>query len=178
MDLVCLGSSLEDEDLPLVFLERLHLFRERVEKVIKTPLPTMVNLSVSPRAAEHLQQHWPVTTIGNLEQAPVPNVRCCARCGGVEAGVETEAARDQNMRCELQPSSSVVLLVMPLILLLAVLWANPVGGASLGFSLLSQFSQLVHGLSSEVITSVWDMAGSAYTAMEATVEKWSSLLSW
>ncbi|KAL7399832.1 hypothetical protein ABVT39_002542 [Epinephelus coioides] len=178
LDLVCLGSSLEDEDLPLVFLERLHLFRERVEKVIKTPLPTMVNLSVSPRAAEHLQQHWPVTTIGNLEQAPVPNVRCCARCGGVEAGVEAEAARDQNMRCELQPSSSVVLLVLPLLLLLAVLWANPVGGASLGFSLLSQFSQLVHGLSSEVITSVWDMAGSAYTAMEATVEKWSSLLSW
>ncbi|XP_070762465.1 tripartite motif-containing protein 59 [Enoplosus armatus] len=184
LDLVSLGSSVEEEDSPLVFLEQVHLFRERVEEFIKTPLPAVMSLSVTPRAAEHLQQHWPAVTIGSLEEAPVPKVCCCARCGGVEAGVETEAGRDQSecwvqdMWCQLQPtSSSVVLLGLLLLLLLAVLWVNPVGGASLGFSLLSQFSQLVHGLSSELITSVCDAVGSVYTVMEATAERWSSHLS-
>lgn len=179
MDLVSLGSSVEEEDSPLVFLEQVHLFRERVEEFIKIPLPSVVNLSVTPRAAEHLQQHWPAVTIGSLEEAPVPKVCCCARCGGVEAGVETEAGRDrsliQNLWFEMQPTCSVVLL--GLLLLLAALWVNPVGGASLGFSLLSQFSQLVHGFSSELITSVWDAAGSAYAVTEDAAGRWSSHLS-
>ncbi|XP_034404762.1 tripartite motif-containing protein 59 isoform X2 [Cyclopterus lumpus] len=182
MDLVSLGSSVEEEDSPLIFLEQVHLFRERVEEFIKTPLPSVINLSVTPRAAEHLQRHWPAVTIGSLEDAPVPTVCCCARCGGVEAGVETEAGRrDQSdsrgprLWWELQPTLPVMLL--GLLLLTLLLWVNPVGGASLGFSLLAQFSQLVHGLSSELITSVWDTAGSACTVLEAAVERWSSRLS-
>ncbi|XP_051253819.1 tripartite motif-containing protein 59 [Dicentrarchus labrax] len=181
LDLVSLGSSVEDEDSPLVFLEKVHLFRERVEEFITTPLPSVINLSVTPRAAEYLRQHWPAVTIGSLEEAPVPKVCCCARCGGVEAGVETDAEGDRSdgwardLWCELRPTTSVVLL--GLLLLAVALWANPVGGASLGFSLVSRFSQLVHGLSSELIASVWDAAGSAYVVMEATVDRWSSHLS-
>lgn len=181
MDLVSLGSSVEEEDSPLVFLEQVHLFRERVEVFTTSPLPSMINLSMTPRAAEYLQQHWPSVTIGSLEEAPVPKVCCCARCGSVGAVVETEAGGDrsdswiQDLWCRLRATSSVVLL--GLLLLLAVLWVNPVGGASLVFSLVSRFSQLVHGLSSELIASVWDTAESAYTVMEATVDRWSSQVS-
>nr|XP_020491778.1 tripartite motif-containing protein 59 [Labrus bergylta]XP_020491779.1 tripartite motif-containing protein 59 [Labrus bergylta] len=177
LDLVSLGSSVEEEDSPLVFLDKVHLFRERVEEFIKTPLPSVINLSVSPRAAEFLQQHWPAVTIGSLEEAPVPKLCCCARCGGVEAVMENEAGRYRSGSWlqDLKPTSSVVLL--GLLLLLGVMLVNPVGGASLGFSLLSRFSQVVHGLSSELVTSVWDTAGSAYTVMEATIDKWSCLLS-
>lgn len=176
LDLVSLGSSVEEEDSPLVFLEKVHQFRERVEEFITTPLPSVINLSVTPRAAEFLQQHWPAVTIGSLEEAPVPKVSCCTRCGSVEAAVEAEAGGDQSdLWSELRPTSSVVLL--GLLLLLAALWVNPVGGASLGFSLVSRFSQLVHGLSSELITSVCDTAGSTYAVMEAAVERWSSQLS-
>ncbi|TNN80351.1 Tripartite motif-containing protein 59 [Liparis tanakae] len=178
LDLVSLGSSVEEEDSPLIFLEQVHLFRERVEEFIQTPLPSLINLSVTPRAAEHLQLHWPAVTIGSLEDAPVPKVCCCARCGGVEAGVETEAGgRDRSDGAgrrpwwELQPALSVVLLV------LLLLWFNPVWGPSLGFHLFPQFSQLVRGLSDELATSVWDTAGSASAVVEAAVERWSSHLS-
>ncbi|KAI3354224.1 hypothetical protein L3Q82_018759 [Scortum barcoo] len=177
LDLVSLGSSVEEEDSPLVFLEKVHMFRERVEEFIKTPLPSVINLSVTPRAAEHLQQHWPAVTIGSLEEAPVPRL-CCCRCGSVEtgeAGGDGTDGRAQDLWCELRPTCSAVLL--GLLLLLAVLWVNPVGGASLGFSLLSQLSQLVHGLSSELITSVWDTVGSACAVMGTVVERWSSHLS-
>lgn len=176
-----LGSSVEDEDSPLVFLEKVHLFRERVEVFTASPLPSVMNLSVTPRAAEYLQQHWPTVTIGSLEEAPVPKVCCCTRCGNVGAVVDTEAGRDrsdswiQDLWFKLRPTFSVV--VLGLLLLLATLWVNPVGGASLGFSLVSRFIQLVHGLSGELIAAVWDAVESAFTVMGATAERWSSRLS-
>ncbi|XP_030599504.1 tripartite motif-containing protein 59 [Archocentrus centrarchus] len=177
LDLVSLGSSVEEEDSPLVFLEKVHLFRERVEEFIKTPLPSVTNLSVTPRAADYLQQHWSAVTIGSLEEAPVPKVRCCARCGGAgsEAGKECSNRGVQDVWCELQPTVSVVLL--GLLLLLAVLWMNPVGGASLGFSLMSRLSHLVHSLSRELITCIWDTVGLVYTVVGVAVDRWSSQLS-
>lgn len=146
-----------------------------MEEFIKTPLPSVITLSITPRAAEYLQQHWPAVTIGGLEEAPVPKVCCCAKCGGLQA----EARRDHssNWAQELQPTSSVVLLGLLLLLLAAVMWVNPVGGASLGFSMLSRFSQFVHGLSGDLCASVWDTAGSAYAAVEAALGVWSSQLS-
>ncbi|XP_047449266.1 tripartite motif-containing protein 59 [Mugil cephalus] len=177
LDLVSLGSSVEEEDSPLVFLEKVHLFRERVEEFIKTPLPSVINLSVTPRAADYLQQHWPAVTVGSLEEAPIPKVCCCARCGSAETTAVADGSNRgvQDLWGELRPTAAVLL--AGLLLLLAGLWVNPVGGASLGFSLLSRFSQLLHGLSSEVLTSVWDTAASAYAVTEAAVEGWRSYLS-
>ncbi|CAL1570577.1 unnamed protein product [Knipowitschia caucasica] len=57
LDLVSLGSAVEDEDSALIFLDKVHLFRERVEEFIQTPLPSMLSLSVSPRAADYLNTH-------------------------------------------------------------------------------------------------------------------------
>ncbi|KAE8295229.1 Tripartite motif-containing protein 59 [Larimichthys crocea] len=147
LDLVSLGSSVEEEDSPLVFLEK-------QSTSSSTGLPV---------------------TLGSLEEAPVPKLCCCTRCGSVDADSGKDQSDGwQDLWCELRPTSSVVLL--GLLLLLVALWVNPIGGASLGFSLVSHFSQLVHGLSSELITSVCDTAGSAYTVMEAAVERWSSHL--
>ncbi|XP_069004321.1 tripartite motif-containing protein 59 [Embiotoca jacksoni] len=182
LDLVSLGSSVDEEDSPLVFLEQVYLFRERVEEFITTPLPSVLNLSVTPRAAEFLRQHWPAVTIGSLEEAPVPKVGCCARCCGAEAEAETAAAGRpdgvRDGRREPRPAASAALLgLLLLLLLLTGLWLDPVGGATLGFPLPSGLGQAVHGLSCELVTSVRDAAGSATAATEAAVRRWSSQLS-
>lgn len=168
MDLVSLGSSVEDEDSPLAFLEKVHLFRERVERFINTPLPSAVNLSVSPRAAAFLQQHWPAVAVGGLERAPVPELRCCSRCGTVEAEVEVvgPVREARSRRRELQPAAA--LLGGVLLLLLAALWVNTDSGASLGFSLLTRLGPFVDNLSSNLI-SVWGVT-------EGVVGGWSSQL--
>lgn len=167
LDLVSLGSSVEEEESPLVFLEKVHQFRDRVEKFIETPLPSGISLSVTPRAAAYLQQNWPAVTIGSLEQAPVPKLCCCSRCS---AGTETEAA--QPVRAgwdgghQLQPhTASLVLLGLLLLLLAVALWANPDGGAS-----LSHFFQ---ALSSDLAQSICGRLASEW----ATVRAWSSQLS-
>lgn len=184
LDLVSLGSSVEEEESPLVFLEKVHQFRERVDEFFKAPLPSVINLSVSPRAAEYLQQNWPVVTVRSLEDAPVPKVSCCSRCSGRDPGARSGS---QRHRCDgggQEPFGEPQSVSVPvaaglvlLVLLLTALWNNPVGGATLGFSLLSHLSQLVHGLSSELISWVWDAAGSGYAAAQATVETWGCHLS-
>ncbi|XP_043976671.1 tripartite motif-containing protein 59 isoform X2 [Gambusia affinis] len=180
LDLVSLGSSVEEEDSPLVFLEKVHQFRDRVEKFIRAPLPSGINLSVTPRAAAYLQQNWPAVTISSLEQAPVPKLCCCTRCDG---GIGTEDAEADppvppawDRWRQLKPTTSVALLGL-LLLLAAALWANPVGGASLGFSLLSRLSQLAQSLSGSLASSVWDTMEAECAEMGAAVQRWSSQLS-
>ncbi|KAK2847314.1 hypothetical protein Q5P01_010313 [Channa striata] len=148
LDLVSLGSSVEEEDSPLVFLEKVHLFRERVEEFIKTPLPSVIKLSISPRAAEYFQEHWHTVTIGSLEEAAVPKVCCCTRCAGMAA--QTRREESISWFKDLHPTSPVVLLLLLLVVLLLL--------------------PFVHGLSSELFTSVCD-------TVEAAVEKWSTQLS-
>ncbi|XP_034024185.1 tripartite motif-containing protein 59 [Thalassophryne amazonica] len=179
LDLVSLGSLLEEEDSPLIFLEKVDLFRERVEAIIKAPLPSVIRLSITPQMAQYLQEHWPGLTIGELEEAPVPKVCCCARCGSLKASTDSEGrcgqtdSWGQRLWWGRRPLSIVVLLA--LLLLLTVLWLKPGGGASLGFSLLSCLSQLVH-MSSKLIMSFKDTAWSSYSMMEAAAARWSSNL--
>lgn len=166
-----LGSSVDDEDSPLAFLEKVHLLRERVERFISTPLPSAIDLSVSPRAAAFLQQHWPAVTVGGLDRAPVPELRCCSRCGTAQTQVEVvgPVREARSGRRELQPAAAAVLLGGVLLTLVAALWVNLVSGASLGFSLSTRFGQFIDGLSSDLLTSAW-------RSTEAAVVVWSSQL--
>lgn len=175
--MVSFGSSVEAEESPLVFLEKVHLFRERVEEVTASPLPSVVNLALTPRAADFLQQRWASISIGDLEEAPVPKVCCCARCGSVGTAAETETGGDetdsQDQQSKLGTISLVGLLGL-LVVLLGLLWAGPVERFSLDFS---QIGQLVHSLSSATMTWFCDMAQFSNAAIESGVGIWGSYLS-
>uniref|UniRef100_A0A8C6WL15 Tripartite motif containing 59 n=1 Tax=Neogobius melanostomus TaxID=47308 RepID=A0A8C6WL15_9GOBI len=134
-------NSLEDEDSALVFLDKVHVFKERVEEFIQTPLPSVLSLSVSPRAADYLHTHWPAVTISSLDEAPVPKISCCTRCHSKQHSVRP---------------ASWFHYVGPIVLvfLLIALWGYPLDGL-LDFSQLSSIAQVVHSMSSELITSVW-----------------------
>ncbi|XP_064840745.1 tripartite motif-containing protein 59 [Oncorhynchus masou masou] len=180
LDLLSLGSAVEDEDSPLVFLEKVYLFRERVEALVNATLPEVTSLAITPRAAEYLEQHWVGVTIGGLEEGPVPRVCCCAKPTILEMVLRTETGSQpggwvHDLWQQLHPTPPVVLLGM--LLLLVAVWVNPVGGASLGFSLLSQLSQMVHGLSSELTTSLWEKTGFLYAQTGEVVWRYSSALS-
>uniref|UniRef100_A0A3B4AK71 Uncharacterized protein n=1 Tax=Periophthalmus magnuspinnatus TaxID=409849 RepID=A0A3B4AK71_9GOBI len=147
LDLVSLGSAVEDEDSALVFLDKVHLFRERVEEFIQTPLPSMLSLSVSPRAADYLHTHWPTVTISSLDQAPVPKVSCCTRCC-------SQALRDHSASWSQLLCPGPLMAFMLLLGLLMAVWGYTEGATSCGFSQLSNISEVVHSISNELIASV------------------------
>lgn len=175
------GSSMEDEESPLAFLEKVHLFREQVEEFTSRPLPSPIKLSVSPQAAHFLRQHWASVTVGRLEEAPVPRLGFCTNCGRTGSDVEEVGAAlveqpggwARGRWRHLLPTAAAVLL---LLLLAVVVWVDQVGGTSLGFSLASCFSQLLHSLSSDLVSSLWDSADSACSVIAAAAERWSSHL--
>lgn len=180
LDLVSFGSSVEVEESPLLFLEKVHLLRERVEEFTASPLPSVVNLSLTPRAADFLQQRWASISVGDLEEAPIPKVCCCSRCGSIGAAVETETGETGGGETDSQDQQSklgtipLVGLLGLLVVLLGLMWTNPVQRFSLD---LSQFGQLVHSLSSEAMTWLCDLAQFSNAAIEASVGIWGSYLS-
>uniref|UniRef100_A0A8C6WL19 Tripartite motif containing 59 n=1 Tax=Neogobius melanostomus TaxID=47308 RepID=A0A8C6WL19_9GOBI len=139
---VCSMKNMHDS--ALVFLDKVHVFKERVEEFIQTPLPSVLSLSVSPRAADYLHTHWPAVTISSLDEAPVPKISCCTRCHSKQHSVRP---------------ASWFHYVGPIVLvfLLIALWGYPLDGL-LDFSQLSSIAQVVHSMSSELITSVWSSA--------------------
>lgn len=179
LDLVSVGSSVEEEESPLVFLEQVHLFRQRVEEFTASPLPSVVNLTLTPRAADFLQQRWASVSVGALEEAPVPNVRCCSRCGAASAA-ETETGGEETDGQDRQSKLGAVPLVGVLgllLLLLGLLWAYLDDRIPLDFSLFSQSGQFVHSLSDRMITCLCGQAEAKYVAIRAALETWSSYLS-
>lgn len=169
------GSLVEEEESPLVFLEKVHLFRERVEEFTASPLPLVINMSLTPRAADFLQQHWASVSIEGLEDAPVPKVCCCARCGSIGAAVETETGGGETDSQDQQSNLwTVPLLGLLGLLLLGLLWANLVGRISLDFT---PFPQLAHILSSETIACLCGTARDSYATIGSHVEIWGSYLS-
>ncbi|XP_010898523.2 tripartite motif-containing protein 59 isoform X2 [Esox lucius] len=173
LDLVSLGTALEDENSPLDFLEKVHLFRERVEVLVKSSLPKVPSLSITPRAADYLEQHWAGVTMGHLEEGPVPRV--CVKPTVVGMVLGTEAVNQPGgwgryLWLQLQPMSPVVLL--GLLLLLVAVWINPVV-----MSMCSSLLQVLHGLSSEMTSSMWEMAGFLYSQTGAVMGRCSSVIS-
>ncbi|KAG7264618.1 hypothetical protein CRUP_025080 [Coryphaenoides rupestris] len=130
--LVSLVSSMEEEDCPLVFLDQMHLFRRRVEALMDAPLPSAVALSVSPRAADYLQRHWPVVTIGGLDEAPIPTVCCCGDPGAVQEAepwnrltAAVAAVWDPERWFLVLGSTMLLILVVIMIVIWIVMVINP-----------------------------------------------------
>ncbi|KAK7882657.1 hypothetical protein WMY93_028831 [Mugilogobius chulae] len=159
LDLVSLGSEVEDEDSALVFLDKVHLFRERVEQFIQTPLPSMLKLSVSPQAADFLHTHWPAVTLCSLDQAPVPKVSCCTRCHSKAAPISPASWH------LLAPLTTCALLLG---LLLVVVRGYPEDGTSSLLCVWSDFSEAVSNISSELVSSVWSLAEVLVTCVRSS----------
>ncbi|XP_037123332.1 tripartite motif-containing protein 59 [Syngnathus acus] len=155
LDLVSFAASIEEEDSPLVFLEKVHMFRERAANFTGASLPSALNLAVTPRAADYLRRHWAAVTLGSLDEAPIPKVCCCTRCSGAAAEVHGGPKRDSFWLR--------VKLLLPLLALLLVV-------ASLCWLGVFQSSRDLMG---EIFMPVWDWAEMEFTVVQELVLKWS-----
>ncbi|XP_067851481.1 tripartite motif-containing protein 59 [Heptranchias perlo] len=76
-DLITFSTYVEDEKDPLAFLEKIHIYRQRVNTLMKTQLPVIRPLNIQPRAGQFLMEKWSKVTIGHIEEAPIPQVKHC-----------------------------------------------------------------------------------------------------
>ncbi|XP_078419899.1 tripartite motif-containing protein 59 isoform X2 [Cetorhinus maximus] len=76
-DLLAFSTYLGDENDPLAFLEKIHIYRQRVNTLMKTQLPFIRLLNIQPRAGQFLMQKWSKVTLDHIEDAPIPQVKHC-----------------------------------------------------------------------------------------------------
>ncbi|XP_051535008.1 tripartite motif-containing protein 59-like isoform X1 [Myxocyprinus asiaticus] len=143
-DLISLSSSVEREDCPLVYLEKVHQLRERVNVLSQKTLPEVPRLHITPRAEQFFEEHWARVTIVGLRDGPLPEITCRTQVCSMNGTHSTSQTRFWR----LVPSSALVLILLMLILM--ALCLNPMGGSSLGFSVLSGVSHIVQNVSSEL----------------------------
>ncbi|MBN3310460.1 IFT80 protein, partial [Amia calva] len=97
LDLISYSATVEEEESPLAFLEKMHIFRERVSVLTKATLPEVKPLYIYPRAGDFLKQKWSSVPLGKLERGPIPQMTCCSewckfhlvsKTGRIEKSVE------------------------------------------------------------------------------------------
>uniref|UniRef100_UPI00398E7E82 tripartite motif-containing protein 59 n=1 Tax=Pristiophorus japonicus TaxID=55135 RepID=UPI00398E7E82 len=76
-DLITFSTYIEEEKDPLAFLEKIHIYRQRVNTLMKTQLPVIRPLDIHPRAGQFLMEKWSKVTVGHIEEAPIPQVKHC-----------------------------------------------------------------------------------------------------
>ncbi|XP_067898272.1 tripartite motif-containing protein 59 [Heterodontus francisci] len=76
-DLITFSTYVENEKDPLAFLEKIHIYRQRVNTLMKTQLPFIRPLDIHPRAGQFLMEKWSKVTVGHIEEAPIPQVKHC-----------------------------------------------------------------------------------------------------
>lgn len=142
LSLISLSSSVQDEDSPLAFLEKVHFFRTRVTSLTQIPMPQVVPLYIEPRAEDFLRENWAKVTIGGLEHGPVPKVACHTRsCLG------NRPLPISLSRAWLNPQwFPLIVLLLLVVLVAAGLYLDAFGIASLKISMLSPLSELLQSL--------------------------------
>ncbi|KAI7800411.1 tripartite motif-containing protein 59 [Triplophysa rosa] len=75
--LISLSSSIEEEGQPLVYLEKVHQLRARVNALNQIVLPQVPCLHIAPRAEEFIEEHWTRVTVRELRDGPIPDISCC-----------------------------------------------------------------------------------------------------
>lgn len=122
LDLISYSTAVQGENSPLAFLEKVYIFRERVEALIRAPLPRPTAVSTLPRAAEFLEQHWAGVTVADLEQGPIPQMTCSTQGCGQEGPPSTWPQTAPPV-----PSTVLLVLLLSLVLLvLSYMYASPV----------------------------------------------------
>lgn len=143
LELISIISSISENMSALIFLEKVHHLRERIDALTQTELPEVPTLHISPRLEQFLEEHWANVMIGRLEDSPIPKIAC-----HVKRRSTTEPQPATNHKWTFKSLMAVAFLIMLLFLL--IFWLSPEYVASLGFSNLSQISQAAMSLAHEI----------------------------
>ncbi|XP_069069349.1 tripartite motif-containing protein 59 isoform X2 [Pleurodeles waltl] len=79
LELVSLCSSVQEEDSPLIFLERINDIRIRVKSLRKQKLLSVNHVELYPRVEHVLKNQWSKTEIGEIDKLTIPKIEICSK---------------------------------------------------------------------------------------------------
>ncbi|XP_078266990.1 tripartite motif-containing protein 59 isoform X2 [Rhinoraja longicauda] len=70
-NLITFSTYVEEEEDPLMFLEKMHTFRQRANALMKTQLPVIHPLNMHSQTRQFLTEKWSKVTVGHIKEAPI-----------------------------------------------------------------------------------------------------------
>ncbi|XP_043926394.1 tripartite motif-containing protein 59 [Protopterus annectens] len=117
LDLISFSASVEEEESPLCFLEKVNIYRRRVEALKRMQLPQIRPLEICPSLEEFLKDSWSKIAIGQMDKAPLPDVNYLKR---LQCSLNVSQNRAQTFKSPGQCASPFVIVLFLLILIFAV----------------------------------------------------------
>ncbi|KAM9440124.1 tripartite motif-containing protein 59 [Clarias gariepinus] len=137
LELISSISSISEDESDIIFLERMHHFRKRVDALTQAELPEVPTPNIPPCLEEFLKERWSNVTIGSLEDGPVPTFSCQVQKHSIKEP-QPAISHKRAFKFFLTVVSSLIA-----VLFFLLFWLNPLNEASPVFSNLSQIGQAV-----------------------------------
>ncbi|XP_060098407.1 tripartite motif-containing protein 59 [Heteronotia binoei] len=95
LELMSLNTSIQEEESPLLFLEKVEDVRQRVKALKKKPLPSIRPVEIYPRIGQVLKDVWTKTEISEINKIITPQIKLISK-GKVCHGCEKENSKHKE----------------------------------------------------------------------------------
>lgn len=120
LELMSLNTSIQEEESPLLFLEKVEDVRQRVKALKEKPLPNIKPVEIYPRIGQVLKDVWAKSEISQINKIVTPQIKLISK-GKVCRGCEKENSKHK----ELWPFNLLVLAIIPLVVVIFFFFNTP-----------------------------------------------------
>ncbi|XP_054839056.1 tripartite motif-containing protein 59 [Eublepharis macularius] len=110
LELMSLNTSVQEEESPLLFLEKIEDVRQRVKTLKEKPLPSIKPVEIYPRIGQVLKDVWTKTEISQINKIVTPQIKLIPK-GKVCHGCEKENSQHK----EFWPLNILALIIISLV---------------------------------------------------------------
>ncbi|XP_048362076.1 tripartite motif-containing protein 59 [Sphaerodactylus townsendi] len=97
LELMSLNTSIQEEESPLLFLEKVEDVRQRVKVLKEKPLPSIKPVEIYPRIGQVLKDVWTKTEIRQIDKVVAPQIKLIPK-GKVCHGHEKRSSKHKQLR--------------------------------------------------------------------------------
>ncbi|NXW51028.1 TRI59 protein, partial [Nyctiprogne leucopyga] len=125
LELMSLNSSIQKEESPLVFLEKVDVMHQRIKALRQEQLPDVKPVEIYPRVGLLLKDVWSKTDIGQINKILIPKIKLIPKKKLRGKGCRKERRESK----ELQAVNPLAVLLLLLIVLTVFSFHKPVSSA-------------------------------------------------
>lgn len=118
LELMSLNTAIQEEESPLLFLEKVEDVRQRVKSLKEKPLPSIKPVEIYPRIGQVLKDVWTKSEISQINKIVTPQIKLISK-GKVCHGCEKENSKQK----EFWPLSLLVLTIISLVVAILFLFS-------------------------------------------------------
>uniref|UniRef100_A0A8D0LCA7 Tripartite motif-containing protein 59 n=1 Tax=Sphenodon punctatus TaxID=8508 RepID=A0A8D0LCA7_SPHPU len=121
LELMSLNTSIQEEESPLIFLEKVDDVRQRVKALKQKQLPDIKPVEVYPRIGQQLKDVWSKTEIGQINKILTPKIKLISKGKVCSKGCEKDGGQSKNF---FQSLNRLIVMLISIIIVIIIVYFN------------------------------------------------------